>query len=319
MTRVTRLTRLVAAVAAAALIPLLLLVPAAAAADPAGQTGRVLISIQGDVTLPAGDQADAVIVTGGTATIAGQVHTVFAVDGTVVIQGATVTTIVAVRSPVTLENGTVVSGDVVAIDSAVQKIGDATVQGAIRGPGSDLIAFAAILIPIVFLFYLGLALASVVAGLFLAGLAARQVRSAEAVISHEPLTAIGVGLLGLIITPAVAILAMVTVIGAPLGLAIFFGVWPLIAFIGYLVAGILDRRVGILHRSSPSVERERPYLAAVIGLLSLFVLGVVPFVTPIASLFGFGAVLVVAWRTLTHHESGATQAPPQPVQVPSAS
>ncbi len=318
MTRVTRLTRLVAAVAAAALIPLLLLVPAAAAADPAGQTGRVLISIQGDVTLPAGDQADAVIVTGGTATIAGQVHTVFAVDGTVVIQGATVTTIVAVRSPVTLENGTVVSGDVVAIDSAVQKIGDATVQGAIRGPGSDLIAFAAILIPIVFLFYLGLALASVVAGLFLAGLAARQVRSAEAVISHEPLTAIGVGLLGLIITPAVAILAMVTVIGAPLGLAIFFGVWPLIAFIGYLVAGIW---IGewILHRSSPSVERERPYLAAVIGLLSLFVLGVVPFVTPIASLFGFGAVLVVAWRTLTHHESGATQAPPQPVQVPSAS
>ncbi len=309
--------RRVAAIVATLIVSFLFLAPAVLAADPVTHTGRVLISLQGDVTLPAGEQADVVMVTGGTATILGVVDTVVAIDGTAVLDGAQAQTVIAVRSPVTLEAGTVVQGDVVALDSTVQKIGDAAVLGEVRGLGIDLVAVGAVLLPVVFLFYLGLALAAVVAGLLLAGLAARQVRSAEQVIADEPIKAFGVGLLGLIATPILAILAMVTIIGAPLGLAILLGVWPLVAFIGYLVAGIAigDWVVG---RMSPTVVRERPYMAAVIGILILHVLGIVPFVTPVASLFGFGAVLVLAWRTLTHGEAGSTAAP-QVLHAPSAS
>jgi hypothetical protein len=66
------------------------------------------------------------------------------------------------------------------------------------------------------------------------------------------------------------------------------------------------------------VVRERPYLAAVIGLLVLQALGLVPvlgIVSALASLFGFGAVVLLAWRTLragggTHVSvAGPTPAP----------
>ena len=54
----------------------------------------------------------------------------------------------------------------------------------------------------------------------------------------EPVLTLLVGLAGLVVIPLVAILAMITVVGAPLGLAILFVVWPAAAFAGYLVAGI---------------------------------------------------------------------------------
>jgi len=66
------------------------------------------------------------------------------------------------------------------------------------------------------------------------------------------------------------------------------------------------------------VSRERPYLAAVIGLLILQALSLVPvlgIVSALASLFGFGAVVLLAWRTLraeggTHVSvAGPTPAP----------
>ncbi len=160
---------------------------------------------------------------------------------------------------------------------------------------SDLVAAAAILAPMVALFVLGLALVTLVAGLALAALAARQVRAAESLISHQPGETILFGLAGLVAIPLVAILAMITVIGAPLGLAVMFMVWPAAAFAGYLVAGIW---IGewLLYRGA--TERpERPYLAAVLGLVILQVISLVPFVGAIASLFGFGAVLLLAWRT----------------------
>jgi uncharacterized protein with beta-barrel porin domain len=82
--------RLVAIAAVAAVF--LFLLPAALAAEPTdpalAHTGRVLISTGGDITLPAGDQADAVIVVDGTATIEGTVNTVVVVDGSAILTGA---------------------------------------------------------------------------------------------------------------------------------------------------------------------------------------------------------------------------------------
>ena len=101
------------------------------------------------------------------------------------------------------------------------------------------------------------------------------------------------------------VLLTVTVIGAPLAFGIAFGLWPLAAFIGYLVAGIA---IGdwIVGRLSPGVTRERPYLAAVVGLVVLEVVGILPLVSGIATLFGYGAVLLLAWRTL---RAGSTASP----------
>jgi hypothetical protein len=103
---------------------------------------------------------------------------------------------------------------------------------------------------------------------------------------------------------------MITVIGAPLGLAILLMVWPAAAFAGYLVAAIW---IGewLLYRGA--TERPaRPYLAAVLGIIVLWVISLVPFAGAIASLFGFGAVLLLAWRTFRGTSTN------QPVPTPPA-
>ncbi|HEX6869205.1 MAG TPA: hypothetical protein VF119_10395, partial [Candidatus Limnocylindrales bacterium] len=243
----------------AILLSTLILVPFAIAADATTSNGRVLIAIDGDVTVPAGESAEAVIVVSGTATILGAVDTVVAVDGTVDLQGAAVDTVVAITSPVSVGAGTTVGGDVLTLDSDVTTADAATVAGEVRDLTFQFVALGALLAPAFLLFFVGMALVSVVAALVLAGIAARQVRAAEGLIVHEPGQVLLVGIAGLVAPLIVAIALMITVIGAPLGIAILLFAWPAVAYIGYLVAGIFVGEF-VLTRMQPGVVRERPYL-----------------------------------------------------------
>lgn len=308
--------RRVVVLAAALVGALLLFAPAAVAADPATDAGRVVISVRGDVTLPQDESADTIVVVDGVATIAGDVGTLVIVEGSAIMDGAQAGTVWAVRSQVELGAGTVVTGEVMTLDSAVHQVGDATVQGGVNDMAARLVGIGAVLAPAFVLFWLGAGLATLVAGLLLAGLASRQIRMAEEVITRRPLRTFAAGLLGVVVFPIVAVLLMVTVVGAPLGIGVLFGLWPLLAYVGYLVAGIW---IGewLLNRSQTPTPRERPYLAAVIGLVVLQLVGVVPvlgIVSAIASLLGFGAVLVLAWRTLTPGPAG-TQPLPMPTPL----
>jgi hypothetical protein len=151
----------------------------------------------------------------------------------------------------------------------------------------------------------------------MAGLAARQVRRAEMLIRVEPVRTAGVGVLGLVLPIVLLVVLTATIIGAPLAFGIAFALWPLTAFLGYLVAGIA---VGdwIVGRLSPAVNRERPYLAAVVGMVTLEVVGIVPLVSAIATLFGYGAVLLLAWRTLRSDATGSPVRFSQAAPAPSA-
>ena len=301
--------RLSAVVAASFLF--LLCVPSVLAADALPHSGRVLMAFGGDVTVPAGEHADAVIVVQGTATVAGEVNAIVVVDGTVVLKGARAESIVAVRSPVTLGEGTVVSGDVLTLDSAVLKVGDATVGGSTRDLTSSLVGIGFVLGPAILLISIGFALIGLLAALTLAGLAARQVRAAGEVIRREPAQAFVVGILGAIVPPAVAVLAMVTIVGIPIGLVFLFAVWPTVAFVGYLVAAIWIGDWILSHLGTGRVA-ERPYAAAVVGVVILAAFSVVPPVAGVASLFGFGAVLILGWRTWRGGHRPATFASPAP-------
>ena len=260
----------------------------------------MLIAVNGDMTLPAGQTADVVVVVEGTAHIAGTARTVVIVQGTAVLEGSRVDEIWAIRSDVQLQQGTVVTGDVMTLDATVHTLGDAQVVGAVTEITPAIVAVGSILAPVAVLFWFGFGLATLVSGLMLAGLAGRQVRKTELVISQEPVPVLIVGVAGLLVVPVLAILLMISVLGAPLGLGILFGAWPLVAYLGYLVAGIW---IGdwVLARMQPGKVRERPYLASVVGLVLLQLVGLIPvlgLVSAIASLFGFGAVLLVGWRTL---------------------
>jgi hypothetical protein len=188
---VTRLLR----GAAVALLALALFVPAVLAAS-LPHNGRVLISTGGDVAIPAGEHADVVVVVNGTATIEGEVNTIVAIDGAATLAGARTETVVAVRSPVELGPDTVVLGDVMALDAAVHQTGNAVIQGSVTDLATVLIGIGAVLAPALMLLWIGMGLATVIAGLLVAGLASRQVRDAELLISREPLQTIGIGILG---------------------------------------------------------------------------------------------------------------------------
>jgi hypothetical protein len=212
----------------------------------------------------------------------------------------------------------VVQGDVQQLDSLVHQTGNAQIQGRVTDLAATMIGIGAVLAPALLLIWIGFGLATIAAGLLLAGLAARQVRAAEGIISKEPVLALAAGIVGAIVFPMLAILLIATLIGAPLGAGILLGILPLVAFVGYLLAGIWLGE-WILGRTSSEHTRERPYLAAFIGVLILQAVGVVPvlsIVTMFASLFGFGALLVLSYRTLrTRTISQPTMAGPMPAPV----
>ena len=99
--------------------------------------------------------------------------------------------------------------------------------------------------------------------------------------------------------PLAAIIAIPTVIGIPMGVGTFLFVLPALAFLGYLVTGI---RLGdwIMEQLRKSVEQPRPYLAALAGIGTLLLLGMIPFlggfVAPVAGALGSGAMLLTLWR-----------------------
>jgi hypothetical protein len=304
------------AAAAALLLLFLLVVPAALGAEPGiSHNGRVLISTDGDVTVPAGDQVETLLVVNGTATVDGVAHTIVVIEGNAVLNG-TADTLVAISSPVSLGPKSVVLNDVMKVDSLVTKTGAADVRGTIRDISTDIAGLGFVLAPFLMLLFFGFAVAAIAAGLLLAALAARQVRAAEAIISREPVQAFVTGLVGAIVPFFLVLALFITVIGAPLGLGILLGLWPAVAFVGYLVAGIW---IGdwILRLGSKPQPRERPYLAATIGMIVLLVIGLWPPLSMIASLFGYGAILILAWRTFRGTPVPA-EASPRAALAPSA-
>ena len=275
--------------------------PVAIAADEAlPHTGRVLMAFGGDISVPVGEQADVVFVVNGDADIAGAVNTLTVIDGHATVHGATVESIVIVSGTLALEEGTTVLGNVRSIESTVTQVEGAAVAGDIKGLEAELIALGTFIGPAALLFAIGLLLASLVAGLLLVALGTRQLRAAEQVIATEPLKAFGTGLFAAIVIPILAIVAIVTILGAPLGLGILLGALPLLAFVGFLVGGILLGEELLGTRREPAAAR--PYRGALLGIVLLQVIGLVPFVgglaTAVASILGLGAILLLGWRTI---------------------
>ena len=302
-----------AALAGATLLGVALGAPAVLAAEPElPHSGRVLMAFGGDIDVPAGEQADVVLVGQGDALVAGTVNAVVVLDGALVLRDATVESVVIVGGSVALEGSTVVRGDIRSIDSTVDQGESAVIGGTIRGVDAELLMMGAFLVPALFLLALGFALATILAGLVLVALASRQVRAAERLIVREPGQVFVVGLLSAIFLPIAAIIAIVTVVGAPLGFSLLLAVLPALAFVGYLVAGIFvgEQLLGNRAQDDPSA---RPYKAAVVGIVVLQAVGLIPglgaLATGVASLFGLGAVLILAWRTMRGTGSAAPVAP----------
>ena len=290
--------RLLIITAAVAML-LCLAAPAALAADPLPRTDSVLVSVNHPVEIPAGDHLDTLVVVGGDARISGDVDTIVVVRGTATLSGATAGTLVVVNGMADLQAGTTVLGNVSTLDGVVTQQAGATVQGSVRMLDGDLAAFFAafglLLIPAFILLFIGFGLAMIAAALLVAAFGARQVRATGSLMRREPVPVLIAGIAGSVALPLLAILLMVTVVGAPIGLAVLFVLLPALALLAWLVAAIW---IGdwIVVRIRGAAESDRPYRAAVVGVVALSVAGMLPFVTGVATLLGFGALLLAAWR-----------------------
>lgn len=295
-------------IAATVAILLLAFAPAAFAADPqVSWTGRgAIVSVDGTVDVPAGQSVDAVVVINGTATIEGTVRDIVLIKSTATFTGATTRNMLVVDGTANLGAGTTVTGEITTLRADILRDATAVVSARTTALDADLAAFAFALIPLLIVLWVGFYVAMVVSGLALAAFGARQVRTAESLITRKPGQTLAAGLIATIALPILFGIVTATIIGAPIGLAMLFVGLPLLAFIGWLVAAIW---VGdwLLGKRGP-VEVKHPYKAAFLGTVVLAIAGILPFVSAIATLFGLGAVVLAAWDNLR-------PADPQPVVV----
>jgi hypothetical protein len=293
-------------VAASVAILLLIFVPSALAADPATTDRGAIIAVDGSVDVPAGQHVGTIVLVNGTANVNGSAETIVVAGGTATLTGATTHTLVVVDGSVTLGAGTTVTGDIHTLRSTVEQLDGSTVEGQVLGIETNLAAFALLMIPLIIVLTIGFAIFMVVAGLAVAAFGSRQVREVEDLITTRPGHVLVAGIAATILLPLLSILLMVTIVGAPIGFTLLFAVLPVLALLGWLVAAIW---IGdwLIARGRGNREPGRPYRAAALGVVVLAVAGILPFVSGIATLFGFGALILAMWRMI--HPEPAAPAP----------
>jgi cytoskeletal protein CcmA (bactofilin family) len=283
---------------------------AVAPATASAQNGQEQVVITGDVNVPRGKVVGDVVVADGDITVAGRVQgDVVAFSGPVRVAGTVDGTITAFANRITLLPGARVTGDVLYGDETPAIARNATVEGEVRNEGwSDVADFPWGVVGAV-AWWLAVTLSTLVVGLVLLALAPRAAAAAfeTARSSLGPVIGWGVGLfLGL---PILAVIAVVTLVGIPLGVGLLLALIPL-AWLGYVTSCyLLGRRI--------VKDPSRRYASFFAGWGILRVVALLPVLGVLAWLgavmFGLGALFVTLWRTRRAGAEPATSAaPPAP-------
>lgn len=312
-----------------AVLAAVVLVPAAALAQStspspasglrtAGETAQDQIVLSGSANVPRGTTAGEVVVFHGRANVAGVVYgDVVVLDGPIVIGGLVSGSVVALNGPIRLTADAQVGGDVLGAE-AVRIEPGATVKGTVR----ETVGFT-LQGPLA---ALGILLGSVAIGVstlvLLALLLLIAPRGAERVATAArtaPVASAGWGILFAVGLPVVAVAAMVTIVGLPLGLAVLLAM-SLLFLIGYAWA------VFAIGRLMVGEPRSR-WLALLAGWAVAAAVGLVPFLNVAAwalgGMFGFGAMVVAVWRAraprkVGRHRAGTIPREPDVAPTPAA-
>ncbi|CCF84908.1 RDD domain-containing protein [Nitrolancea hollandica] len=291
----------------------LALLPMAAGAQGPEAIGDVIVRYNGPLRIGPGETVPNALVVNQDATIDGTVRGSFGViDGNATISGRVDGSTTVVNGRLDLGQGAQVS-DVNLVNSTLNRAPGAIVNGEIRSQTG--ILTAAQQRTVSFFFWLGTTLAVIVAGLIFAAVGGRQLTGAGRLMVEQPAGTVIAALIVSIGLPLLAFLAFVTLIGIPVGFTLLFllgALW----FLGFLVSGAL-LGAALVSRVRPRGEPLNLYLAVVIGLLVLEVVGLIPFIgfviMTLAGFLGSGALALLAWRAW--RQPGAPReelAPPTP-------
>ena len=283
--------------AMALIVALSLSIPGFVLAQEDMELDRVMIRMMGDVEVPAGQREAVVMVIRGDADVFGEAELVVVVEGTARLRGALVQELVVVQGEAVLDDSARVSGNIHLVNAELVRAESAIVGGEVLYDSGTRLGRGLLIFGL--LFALGSMLTVLLSGLVMAGVAPRGARRAgDALTSH-----FGPTLLATLFVwaglPILAVMAMGTVVGIPIGLGIFLFILPALAFLGYLIVGIRlgDYVLGVIRGRD---EAWHPYLAALVGLILLLFLGTVPILgsilSPIAAMLGAGTLALLAWR-----------------------
>lgn len=276
-----------------ALVALATVVAGLAVAPPAlAQTGsesETQVVLTGRAEVRAGERVETVVILDGPAVIDGHVEgAVVALNGDIRVSGTVEEAVVAVNGRATILGGARVGGDVVS-SRAPQVDPGATVDGETR---TVRFSFRALGVFFWLAWWVAVTVSLLVLGIVLLALAPAVMAAAHAVARHDAASALGWGLLIAVGLPVVSVLVMLTIIGIPLGLLGLLSL-VLLSALGFVVGAFTAGRILVKEPASP-------YLAVLVGLALLRVVGLIPvlggLVTFVASAFGLGALALAGWR-----------------------
>lgn len=297
---------------------LLAFVPSSALAQDADDdAGGLLLRINGEARVERGESVGTLIVIDDNAFVAGTVRdNLFVINGDATVTGAVEGDITVISGALDLRGGSSVN-DVTLIDSDLTRATSAVVSGDVTERGDWFFVLPGLVFGI--LFWIAMTIAVIVAGLVFAAVAGRQLRGFAGSLA----TSTGPTLLATLIlwigVPLVAAIAMVTLIGIPLGIGLLVFLLPALWFLGYIVFGTWIGTF-LTSRAGASPDR-RPYLEVTLGLLVLQVAALIPVVGVITlvlgGLWGAGAIAYAAWTGWRGPR--ATQEPTPGAPAPSPS
>ena len=270
----------------------------AAAQTAEGDDDQVVLN--GLLIVPSDTTVTSAVLFNGTATINGTVDGSLVVfNGDVVVNGTVRRDVVVFNGEIRIASGAEVGGDLVTRSTPVVADG-ATVRGEQRQVSWEVdaadVGFASR-----FVWWLGYSVSTLVLGMLLLLLAPGLDAAVSGILRSRMGAAFGFGALIFFALPFVALLAIVTVVGIPLGIFLFLA-FALLYTIAYVIGAHAVGRLVV----KPPASRYVAFLAgiAIVRLLALIpVIGGLTWF--VVTLFGFG----VAFAAMRASRADAGAAP----------
>jgi hypothetical protein len=270
---------------------LVLSLAAPAWAAQADQNSDAFVVLSGPADVPRGERVGDLVVFHGSSTVDGTVNgSLTAFDAPVTISGRVDGNVVVFNGRVELASGANVTGDVVSRDDPIVASG-ATIGGTTRRVQTNVnwggFGWASALV-----WWLAVSVSTLLIGLAFLWLIGRGASKLEDTGRTGIGPSVGWGLLAFFGLPILAVLALVTIVGIPLGLGLLAAL-ALIYTLGYTAtAWIVGRRI---------LGARTAWVAAfLLGWGILRVLALIPAVGGliwfVAVVFGLGALIVTIWR-----------------------
>ena len=298
-------------IAVAGLVIALALASPAAAQDGAIERDEdEQVVLTGGLVVPEGETVGTVVVFNGPVVIEGTVtESLVVFNGRTEISGTVQEDVVVFNGRIFIRSGAEVGGDVASQQDPEIEEG-ATVGGSVQNIANRIewedLGFAGRIA-----WWIGYSVSTLILGLLILLLAPRLDPAIVDVVRTRMGAGFGLGAAAFFVTPIVAVIALVTIVGIPLGIFVLLGL-ALIYTVGYIVGALALGRLLV----KPPTSALLAFLAG-LGILRLAAL--IPVVGGLAwivtAIFGLGSLVVAARRPAGSMVLETSTVPPPPATV----